>query len=132
MKKSFSEDTIRDTVFFLKDKNYINDREFAKSWVQNRIALKSVGRSLLKYELRQKGIDKQIIEDVIEEAAGNFNEEQQVLQLALVKKEKFADVEPQKAKKRIVDFLKRRGFSTSVIFDTIRELYDKQQQDSFD
>ena len=87
---------------------------------------------MLKYELRQKGIDEQTLEDAVDDAAGGFDEEEQALQLAKVKKEKFSNIEPKKAKKRIVDFLKRRGFSTSTIFDTIRELYDNERQDSFD
>jgi regulatory protein len=127
LKKSFSKDTIGDVVLFLKDKNYINDKEFAKSWVRNRIACKPVGKFLLRYQLRQKGIDEQILEDAVNDAAGDFDEEEQALQLASIKKEKFSNIETQKAKKRIADFLKRRGFSTSTIFDTIRELYDKEQ-----
>ena len=77
LKKSFSEDTIRDVLFFLKEQNYINDREFAQIWAESQISRKPMSRSLLKYQLRQKGIDEEIISDLLGQIKeGLYDEEQ--------------------------------------------------------
>lgn len=48
----------------LKDYKYINDEEFADSWVNSRIR-KGIGPGRLRMELMMKGVDKNIIENII-------------------------------------------------------------------
>lgn len=129
LKKSYCEDTIREVLFFLKEQDFINDRKFAESWIRSRLALKPVSRYLLKRELRLKGIDEQTVQEAIDKEASGFDEQEEALKLALAKKRRFGDIEKEKSKKRIADFLKRRGFSTSVIYDTIGKLYDRTNED---
>ncbi|MCK9571842.1 MAG: recombination regulator RecX, partial [Candidatus Omnitrophica bacterium] len=59
--KGFSEQLSRETVKFLQDKEFIDDRVFARGWVSSRLK-RPFGLRRIKQELLQKGLDKEIIE----------------------------------------------------------------------
>ncbi len=50
----------------LVQQNYINDEEFAKMWTDNRIISQRKGRNLIRQELQQKGIDKELVKNAME------------------------------------------------------------------
>jgi len=97
----------------------LNEEEFARWWVEQRVTFRSMPPKMLKMELRSKGIKDEIIEQVLQE-----NEAPSEVELARkVLKKRFGKI-PQnirdlKEKKRIYDFLLRRGFSYSVIKDVL-------------
>lgn len=57
----------QEIVSKLAEKGYLNDYQFAKSWVNNRRLLKSVSRRKLELELRTKRIDTSLISKVLSE-----------------------------------------------------------------
>jgi len=117
-RKKFDPAVIRETLFFLKEKCFIDDSYFAKVWLESRIK-KPLGLKKLRVELRQKGVDKEIIDSQIEEISKGYCEEDVVLKLAKGRLNKLKGVEPVKAKRRLFEYLLRRGFSTAVITDII-------------
>ncbi|MBU1000224.1 RecX family transcriptional regulator [Patescibacteria group bacterium] len=104
----------------LKKKNIINDLEFARVWIDAR-RRKQKGIRAIKIELFQKGISKEIIEEIISNQALVVKEEE-LAQKALEKKVRvWKNLEPQKFKKKAYDFLRRRGFE----YDVIKEVVEK-------
>ena len=55
----------------LKEQKFLNDFEFAKWWIESRAKFKPRALKIIKLELRQKGIDKELIEQVLEQASKN-------------------------------------------------------------
>ena len=49
----------------LKEKRFINDEEFARQWIENRERFKPRSLRLIRLELRQKGIEGEILERVV-------------------------------------------------------------------
>jgi regulatory protein len=119
--KKFNEEIIKNTVAFLKDKEFIDDNYFAKAWIQSRIK-RPLGLRRLRAELKVKGVDKEIIDSQIEEIKKDYAEEDIVKAIAKAKISKLKGVEPLKAKRRILDYLLRRGFSAEIAFDVVRQL----------
>ncbi|MDD5465045.1 MAG: regulatory protein RecX [Candidatus Omnitrophica bacterium] len=119
--KGFSEELSRDTVDFLKDKEFIDDRVFARLWVACRLK-RPFGIRRIKQELLGKGIDEQIIEDSLAQAKKDYSESRIVGQLARQRFSKLAGIEPQKAKARVYAYLLRRGFSPDVVSEIIQQL----------
>lgn len=119
--KGFSEELSRDTINFLKDKEFIDDRVFAKGWVASRLK-RSFGIRRIKQELIAKGLDKGIIEDSLLQAQKNYSEDQAASQLAQQRFSKLRNIEPQKAKARVYAYLLRRGFSPDVVSEIIKQL----------
>jgi len=119
--KGFSEELSQDTVNFLKDREFIDDRVFAKGWVASRLK-RPLGIRRIKQELIAKGLDQGIIEDSLAQAKKNYSEDQIVGQLAQQRFSRLSNIEPQKAKARLYAYLLRRGFSPDVVSEIIKQL----------
>jgi len=120
-KRGFPEPTIKETLFFLKEKGLINDLEFARIWVESRIK-KPLGINRLKQELKIKGVDKGIIERVIEIVSSKYDEEEIIKNLICRRWEKLKHIEPEKAKRRLFLYLLRRGFSSDEVQEAINQI----------
>lgn len=120
-KKKFDERIIKETLTFLKEKDFIDDNCFAKTWIESRIK-KPLGLRRLKAELKTKGIDKEIIDRQIDQIKKDYSEQDIVTKIAQKRLQKLKGIEPQKAKRRTQDYLLRRGFSPDVVIDIINQL----------
>ncbi|MBU0547676.1 MAG: recombination regulator RecX [Candidatus Omnitrophica bacterium] len=116
--KGFSEELSRDTVNFLKDRQFIDDRVFAKGWVASRLK-RPFGLRRIKQELVQKGLDKEIIEETFVQAKEDYDEGSIVKRLAEQRFSKLKGIEPIKAKQRVYAYLMRRGFSSDLVSNVV-------------
>lgn len=120
-RKKFEDAAIKDTIAFLKDRDFLNDSVFAKAWIESRLK-KPMGLRRIKQELAVKGINREVIEDQIRELEGLYPQEDVVIKLAQKRFEHLKNIEPLKAKQRIYAFLLRRGFSPDVVGEAISKL----------
>ncbi len=122
-KKNFSASIINQTIKYLSGLNYLNDRDFARAWVCSKIASSYVGLSMLRYQLKQKGISDELIDETIDTHALNYDEVQAAQKLVALRRKHYRAVEPVKVKKRLYDYLRRRGFSAETIFQAIKDSF---------
>lgn len=120
-RKKFEEPLIRQTLGFLKEKGFIDDNYFARSWIDSRLK-KPLGLRRIRQELRQKGVDKQTIESNIEKIKNSYSEESVVSQLARRRLDKSKGIDPGKLKVRIYAYLLRRGFSPETVINALNQL----------
>lgn len=114
-KEEISQLAIDAVVENLKKKGMVNDLEFAKAWVEVRRRSKKKGIRAIKTELFQKGISKEIIEEVVSEHGAGDSEEM-LAKKALEKKMRvWKNLDPQKFKQKAYEFLMRRGFEYEVV-----------------
>ena len=123
-KKKFSEETAKEVAAFLKEKRFIDDNAFAKAWVSSRLK-RPLGLRKIRQELRQKGIDQEIIETEIDKVK-DYSETQIVLDLARARLSRLKGIEPVKAEARVYAYLARRGFSPETIIDILSQLCTHQ------
>lgn len=64
---TINQELLDDIIDYLKEANYINDKEFIKKTVNNFITLKNLSIKELKYKLLAKGLNKDDIEDYLYE-----------------------------------------------------------------
>lgn len=95
----------------LRQLNLLNDQEFAKSWVNSRLKKKSL--KIVKLELAQKGIDKNIIEDVLAESP--IDEEKLAKNLLEKRMYKWQNLDTKTAKIKKSQYLAGKGFDWNVI-----------------
>ena len=101
----------------LVEKGYLNDENFARYWVENRQATKGISQRKLIAELRSKGVDQSVIEQVMQNSP---REEKSEIRKVLAKKRNKYDDE-----QKLIAYLMRQGFS----YDTIREALDSDEFD---
>jgi len=120
-KKKCEQKTVEKTIQYLKDVHFIDDRQFARDWIKARLT-KPFGFRRISFELNQKGIDKDIIREELNEAKGNFPEGEIVVALARKMAKKYAKLDEAKIKRRIFGYLSRRGFNLEAIQKAISRL----------
>lgn len=120
-KKKFDETTIKKTAAFLKEKGFINDRCFAKSWIEERIK-KPLALNRLEQELKLKGIACEIIAEQICEVKKHYSEKDIILNIAREKLKDLEGLELERAKKRLLACLLSRGFSPETIIEAIEQI----------
>ena len=97
----------------------VNDRDFAERYARELFERKKFGKIRVKQELKLKGIDKEIIEDVLL-VYEDFDVEEQIKNILVSKYPLYK--EDEKVKARAVAALQRRGFSFSDIRGVISDL----------
>ncbi len=97
----------------LKRLELLNDEEFAKWWVDQRLSFKSKSKRDITQELRMKGIDKEIIENVLGET--EIDEEKIAKDLLGKKAYKWKNLESHIARQKISQYLAGKGFGWNVI-----------------
>jgi len=120
-KKNYNERLIKSTIESLKNHNLVNDRRFARMWAESCLR-RSYGRWKVQTDLNKKGIDKEIVEEVLRESYSKVDEVQ--IALALIQK-KWPSLKKEENAllRRVSEFLKRRGFPFEVIAEVIRQQY---------
>lgn len=114
----FTPGEIAAALEILKDRGYLNDLEFIKSFVNSRNSLKPKSKKVLEMELRKLGISQMDIDSFFSE---NSIDEDELAQKALKKKMKSLSLIPEEKKRFIkaISFLQRRGFS----YDVAKKVY---------
>lgn len=121
--KGWSEETIGEVIERLIQERWINDAAYAQEWAGQRLRSRGKGKAWIRYELRQKGISKPLIE----EALGQVSEDEEydsAMQLAQ-RKWRTTSGETADKKRKIGAFLMRRGFSGQLAGKVLRELIQK-------
>lgn len=120
--KGYEEDLIEHTLIKLREFGYIDDKDFTQSLINDRRNLKKVGKRLLVQELRMKGIDTEIIEELVSESATDDSEYENALALAGKKAENLSGEDPRSIKNKLYQFLLRKGYSSNIITRVLRQL----------
>lgn len=110
----------------LTDLGYVDDRKFVEWWVEQRTAFRPKGKRAIFIELQKKGISRQIIDTYISERKDSVNE-YELAQKAILRKLVIWQHIPQEIqKKKIYDFLSRRGFDTDTIASIVDDATGKE------
>jgi regulatory protein len=119
--KDFSPHTITATLSRLTELGYLNDQEFAVTVARSSLKNKQWGPIRIYDALLKKGIAKDIIDHTLAELTREFDINQ-VARLAF--ESKFAlkphQLKEEKTRKKVVSYLKRKGFSWNTIYRIIK------------
>jgi len=114
LKKKEVHESIFDELFERLDRlELIDDEKFAKWWVDQRLSFKPRGKRALSYELFQKGIDKTIIEMVLNK--DEIDESKIAKELLEKNAYKWKSYKGFEEKQKKSQFLARKGISWDAI-----------------
>lgn len=119
-KEKISALAIKLVIKKLKQKGLLNDEEFAKAWVEARS--KKKGPRVLKQELLQKGIAREIIDEVISDKVEGISQEETASQLLKKKMRVWKNLPTLEFKKKAYEFLTRRGFEYEIVKEIVEKL----------
>ncbi len=131
LRKRYGREIIQKVIEELKRLHYLDDRAFALEWAENRLREKR-GKRLISQELLKKGIEKEIIEDSIDEVFNKVASTEDELAWQAIERKipRYQKLEKSKAYRRIKDFLIRRGFSLETTENTLDRFFQSHKKDS--
>lgn len=118
--KMYSEEIADQLISYCKDSGLLDDGLFAKVWLQSR--LKKYGLRRVRHELAAKGLSEQLILSETYRIKADYDEESVVRGLMARRIKVYQGLPALTKKKRMMDYLLRRGFSLETINKVVREL----------
>lgn len=107
-------ESIHDELFNrLNRLKLIDDVKFAKWWVDQRLAFKSKSKKDLKYELRAKGINSEIVENILDDS--EIDELKIARELIKKKEYRWTKFEEKVRRQKIISYLSGKGFGWDII-----------------
>jgi regulatory protein len=98
----------------------IDDAAFARAWVETRQRGRGLGKSALAGELRRKGVDKEVVQEALEQVDDESSLEA-ARQLVARKLVSTRGVPAPARARRLVGMLARRGHPAGVAYRVVRE-----------
>lgn len=104
----------------------INDAAFARDWVEQRQQGKGLARRALAQELRRKGIDDELARETLDQRVEEHPDAELEAARMLVRRKlrSVQSLEPEKAVRRLVGMLARKGHGPGVAYRVVREELD--------
>jgi len=119
-KKKVSREVIEKVIAELKSLSLLDDRKFAKSWIQERIR-KGYGLLKIKVELKEKGIDQDLLKDLLQDINKDAWVLPQIRELVQKRIKKYNKIDLN-VKRKILSYLVRRGFPYEKVIRVLKEL----------
>lgn len=118
IRKGFSDEETSEVCDYIEEVGLVDDDLYVKFFVEDSFRIKNKGARKIVYELKQRGIDDDKIEEAIEEAS---DMEYKALKEAYERKLEAtkSETDPYKRKNKIIRFLISRGFDYSDIKDIV-------------
>ncbi|MFC1989537.1 regulatory protein RecX [Chloroflexota bacterium] len=124
--RGFDGDTQEAVVTRLKNQGLVDDMAFAQFWKENRESFNPRSRQLTRLELRRKGLDDGVIDQVV----ATIDDDDNAYRVALNKVCSLPQSDYHDFRRRLGEYLRRRGFSYGVINHTVERLWQDQVNSS--
>jgi regulatory protein len=120
-KRGFDGDSVATVLTKLKAQGLVDDLAFAEFWKDNRQSFRPRSQWLTRRELRQKGVS----EDIISRVVAQVDDEDSAYRAALTKARSLPTADYDGFRRRLGQFLQRRGFNYGLIKPTVERVWQE-------
>lgn len=120
----FAEDIVKECTDFAEEYGYLNDEEYARLYVQDKMNLRQWGPLRIRQELQRKGIAREVITLALEEMQGGEEENLRTLAAQLLDR---VDWQDRKQVDKCKQKLYGRGYTFDSINHAVREEIDRRR-----
>ncbi|OGW78156.1 MAG: hypothetical protein A2Z83_05425 [Omnitrophica bacterium GWA2_52_8] len=125
--KCFAEDIISKVVTKLENERYLNDEVLARQLLEKFTRLQPSGSKRILFELKRRGIPAAICNSVVS-ALVEDKEADRAMEIGMARWEKSEKLPLLKRKKKVFDYLLRRGFNYQQSRDIVEKLETSAEQ----
>jgi regulatory protein len=126
LQKGFDPELIRQAIEVLDEKQYINDREFARKFASDKISIQQWGPLKIKAELQKRGIKGKTADFILQNASDDLELIQICVDLAIKRKRHFfREPDDFKCKQKVAAYLYQKGFPFEIINRALPEIIDR-------
>jgi len=120
--KGYDAATVTASLQHLKEHGLLDDAAFACYWAENRASFSPRSQRMVQLELRQKGVSAGLAEDI----AGGLDDEAAAYQAGSKKASRMDVPEYEEFRRRLGEYLRRRGFAYDVIDRSVKRLWQEK------
>ena len=120
-KRHIEPDVIKRVLDRFEEIGMVDDAAYAELLIRSRCNTKRVSRSVLRQQLRQKGVDQEVIEEALL-VISDSDELRMATELVERKARAMSRLEPEVRKRRLFGLLARKGYNTSIALRVIQDL----------
>ena len=121
-RRGFAAETIDAVVIRLREQALLDDEAFARFWKENRDSFRPRSRWLTGLELKRMGVGNGVINQVV----AGIDDEENAYRAALQKTRHGTLADYQSFRRRLGDYLRRRGFNYEVISHTLERIWQER------
>ncbi len=122
--RAIDEGVVEAVIERLRRAGLVNDEGFAQFWVENRTAFRPKGKRALQAEMRAKGLSA----SAIDAALVNADDTAVAGQLAAARARRLKDLPEPEFKRKLSDYLARRGIGYDVISEAVERAWRERNQ----
>ena len=119
--KGYAAENIEQALGRLSAQGVLDDTLYAKDLMARLTLGKAAGRHKIAFELKRHGISRKVQSELLD-SISNEEETERALEQARLKWAGWIQLDPQKRKKRLYDFLIRKGYDFQVAQDVLQKL----------
>jgi regulatory protein len=123
--KDFEDQVVELVMGRLVRAGLLDDREFARYWVDNRARFNPRGLRGLRHELQQKGVSR----DIIDDALATFDVETAARKTVEDGARRLSQEDPSAFRRKLQAYMARRGFSYAVIKPLVEEKVEERRRE---
>lgn len=104
---------------YLIDNRFVNNERFARSFVRGKINQSGWGVNKIRFQLTQKGIDKEIIEEALQ----TFDKEayrQRLIDILTVKAKTVKAANDFEKKRKLAAYAIQKGFEANLVWEVLK------------
>jgi len=121
LERGYSPQETEEALEKLEQHRLLNDKQFAYNYARDRLTIYRRGRFLIGLELLKKGLDKELIDEVLKTIS--IDEELTAATALLASRSRsWQRLEPLARRHRALALLQRRGFRAEVIARLLKSL----------
>jgi len=123
-RRGFGEDNVVTAIARLREQGLVDDLAFAQFWKENRQSFSPRSQWLTRHELKQKGVADEVIERVV----ADVDDEGSAYQAAIARAHSLPVADYEGFRRRLGEYLKRRGFGYGVIKNTVKKVWEEVKE----
>lgn len=127
--KKFDDKAIDYAINKMKSYGYLDDAHYVKTYIETRAVPQNWGEQKIIINLLQKGVDINLIKNVIEEVYSDDMKKEAISEVVRKYSNKLNSGDRSKDKQKLYRYLASKGYSYDLINTAITEYFDNNQYD---
>lgn len=122
LRKNRASYIVDDVIYKIKEQKYLDDQAFAVAYIKELFEQKKKSKNFILFKLKQKGISENVVHQILSEY--DVDEKDRIKKII---EEKYGKIQinDEKNRRRIYNFLVRAGFDVGDILSALNEMGEK-------
>jgi regulatory protein len=124
----YDEDSVNEILDEFEQKKWLNDAEYAAAFVRDKASLNRWGPGKIRQKLNEIGIERSFGDAAIKNNVSAEDQIEAIGSLIVKRRNQYLrESDLMKRKKKIIDYLLRKGYDSGIVFDNIDNLMKQIQ-----